>query len=148
MSALPLRRWFQFSLGTLFVLVTLMAALLAWIGVQLKWINDRHEALSKYIPKYDPSAFHVAAPWSIRVFGESGILPLSITVRTDSELEQVWQLRRLFPESKISIRFARRPPDAPIPKRPTGDKSELRGMGDLDRYRDPRPRMRMRLRDG
>jgi len=41
MTPLP-RRWFRYSLRTLFVLVTVFCI---WLGVQVKWIGDRHEAL-------------------------------------------------------------------------------------------------------
>ncbi len=40
----PRRRWFTFSLRTGFVLLTLFCV---WLGVQVKWIHDRHEALHK-----------------------------------------------------------------------------------------------------
>src|SRR5881296_2575500 len=37
-------RWPQVSLRTLFALVFLLAIPLGWLGVQLKWIRDRHAA--------------------------------------------------------------------------------------------------------
>jgi len=35
------RRWFRFSLRTLFVVLTILGV---WLGVQVKWIKDRHAA--------------------------------------------------------------------------------------------------------
>lgn len=40
------RRWFQFSLQTMFVLVMLVSIPLAWVGYSLSWIRQRHEALT------------------------------------------------------------------------------------------------------
>jgi len=42
------RRWFQYSLGTLFVLVTALCVLQGWLAAQRKWIRDRHEAVARY----------------------------------------------------------------------------------------------------
>jgi hypothetical protein len=39
----PRRRWFAFSLRALFVVVTVFGC---WLGYQLNWIRERHEALS------------------------------------------------------------------------------------------------------
>jgi len=41
----PNRRWFRFSLRTLLVATTIIAV---WLGVQVKWIRDRHEILAKH----------------------------------------------------------------------------------------------------
>jgi hypothetical protein len=37
------RRWFRFSLRTLFVLFTLLSIPFCWIGYQLNWIRERQE---------------------------------------------------------------------------------------------------------
>ena len=37
----PRRRWFRFSLRTLFVLLTLFGI---WLGIQVKWVRDRQAA--------------------------------------------------------------------------------------------------------
>ena len=39
----PKRRWPQFSLRTMFVVVTVLAVPLGWIGYSLNWIRQRHE---------------------------------------------------------------------------------------------------------
>jgi len=54
------RRWFRFSLRTVLVLLTLFCV---WLGVQVKWIRDRHDVLARY-PKTSDSACP-SAPWSI-----------------------------------------------------------------------------------
>ena len=40
----PNRRWFRFSLRTMFVVVTLVGC---WLGNSLIWIKQRHELLDK-----------------------------------------------------------------------------------------------------
>jgi hypothetical protein len=40
MTPLPKRRWFAFSLRTLFVVVTLVAC---WLGYELNWIRQRRD---------------------------------------------------------------------------------------------------------
>ena len=44
-EAEPSRRWFRFSLRTMFVVVTLLAVAAAWIGYNLNWIRQRHEMI-------------------------------------------------------------------------------------------------------
>ena len=121
------------------MVVTLLCVLLgSWLGVQVKWIRDRHEALRTRFPKQNFSKYHADAPWIIRILGESGMLPRwSIIAKTDEQLEKAYELRRLFPETDVSIKDLRHQAARP-PKKLTGDIKELRGMGDLDRYKPPR----------
>ena len=68
----PKRRWFRFSLRTLFVLVTIISLPFGWIAYQLNWIQQRHDFFSHY--QYN--GMHMRAgsgypPWSLRLFGES-----------------------------------------------------------------------------
>jgi hypothetical protein len=110
MSTAPRRRWFRFSLRTLFLLVALIAAPLAWLGVQLKWIHDRHEAAAWASDHQSAGPFPqktTPAPWSIRILGESdGLRSMDVCAFTPEDREQVAKLERLFPERKISIRNA------------------------------------------
>jgi hypothetical protein len=55
------RRWYQFSLRTMFVAVTLVAIPLAWVGYSLSWIRQRHEALQAG-RVYDFSTAHGLQP--------------------------------------------------------------------------------------
>src|SRR5689334_19564886 len=70
----PRYRWFRFSLRTLFVLVTLLSIFLGFVGVQIKWIHDRHTAeawVRRHHALGASSVVTAPAPWSIRVFGEA-----------------------------------------------------------------------------
>jgi hypothetical protein len=56
MKSHRLRRWFQFSLRGIFILMTLLGI---WLGVQVKWWRDRQEA-RKWI-----AAHEVEGKWSL-----------------------------------------------------------------------------------
>jgi hypothetical protein len=121
MAASPASRRFHFCLRALFVVMTILGVLLGWLGVQLKWIHDRHEAL-RWIADYRARQLAAEsgsmlplvrgeyvsnsgskAPWSLRIFGEKGVERF--------EVEQDWvnpdtgysvsELRSLFPKSEV-----------------------------------------------
>jgi len=104
MTAPLRRRWFRFSLRTLFVLVAVLGVFLGWLGVQVKWIRDRHEALSwvlkqnglysewrdgadrqtrhgdtslpMIVARSDESR-QLRAPWALRMLGEPSVTIVS-----------------------------------------------------------------------
>ena len=47
----PRRRWFRYSLGSLFILLTVLGI---WLGVQVNWIHGRHEA-QRWIDEHPPT---------------------------------------------------------------------------------------------
>ena len=126
-SAPPRRRWFRFSLRTFFVLLTIFCV---WLGVQVKWIRDRHEALQLHdsisvdfyggiivegggsrMISHSPKA---KAPWGIRIFGEAGVG----TILVDPPETDYSRLTALFPEAKViptPKEMLFRPPSALIP---------------------------------
>jgi len=94
--ASPRRRWFRYSLRTFFVLLTMLCV---WLGVQVKWISDRHEAV-----RDDPDAFvdiETKAPWSIRLLGERG--QFAIVVGSGHSEEEYSRLKSLFPEATTGV---------------------------------------------
>ena len=108
----PRRRWFSFSLRTAFILLTLFCV---WLGVQVKWIRDRHEALTWYqntgcgpakaaMPRNQGHSAN--APWSIRILGESGCPDIvlyrdrsRVTAEEGGRVEA--RVRLLFPEANV-----------------------------------------------
>jgi len=93
----PRRRWFRFSLRTFFVVLTLFCV---WLGVQVKWIHDRHEALkSVHQAGYDARSYK-PAPWSLR-FIERGVPFIVVEPEFAESSEKVSELKRLFPEATI-----------------------------------------------
>ena len=51
------RRRYRFSLKAMFVLLTLVSCL-GWVGVQLKWVKDRHEALRWVVTHHGAYTWH------------------------------------------------------------------------------------------
>lgn len=93
------------SLRTFFVLLTLLCI---WLGMQVKWIRDRHEALERIYqdspyPERTPGV--VSAPWSIRVLGETGLEWVIVTQTGDeiADRERQRRVQRLFPEANVSL---------------------------------------------
>jgi|SRR6185295_5946962 len=106
-------RWPQVSLKGFFALVTLVGAL-CWLGVQMKWIRDRHEAIqwavrnhlrvgTVRVPTVDGGGDGdepPSAPWSIRILGEPGIKTLRYNARNDGSYSDS-TLKSLFPEASV-----------------------------------------------
>lgn len=109
------RRWYQFGLGTMFVLVTVVGAFFAY---HVNWIKQRHEARawlgmqmiggSFAVPLKPPSSF----PWMLKLLGEEpnrlilmrhgptehyqGRRPIP-----DEYLQLVHRVEKLFPEAVV-----------------------------------------------
>ena len=74
MIANPKRRWFRFSLPTLFVLVTVIGIGAGWVAYQLNWIRQRHNFLNTgdIASEVPPPGFSdSAAIWPLSWFGET-----------------------------------------------------------------------------
>jgi len=120
----PLLR-LNFSLKALFVVLTIIGV---WLGVQVKWIRDRHDTL-EWI-RGPGSAFgrtldaqlatpdeHVvggysdwsealnglaSAPWSLRALGENGVGRIELFGADQVQLaERRREMERLFPEAAV-----------------------------------------------
>ena len=100
----------RFSLRTLLVIVTLLGLAMAWVTIQLKWISDRHQAVrwlsaskrSWYGPPTVPE-FWRQVPWSLRIFGEQGVMAIGMDVDEFSGEVPYSpdQLKSLFPECHV-----------------------------------------------
>lgn len=98
----PRRRW-SFSLRTLFVVVTVVAIPLGWIGYQLNWIRQRAIFLDG--PHRGPWRSYEAhgklLPWHLALFAEMSYSQIELnTAATDRDFEMT---KRLFPEAEIVI---------------------------------------------
>ena len=82
------------------MLVTVLCVGLGWIGVQLKWIHDRHEAL-----RLTASGGNTMSPWSIRILGEPGIKKIFVQYLGDqrSDEARAAEIQRLYPESHVEL---------------------------------------------
>ena len=104
-SANPKRRWFRFSLRTLFVVVTVCALPLGWSVYQLNWIRQRHQFRSEQVKKGNVSGtltMIVDAPLSLRVFGENGQKWVGVFADEEATESEMKRAAALFPEAKIS----------------------------------------------
>ncbi len=97
----PRRRWFAFSLRTLFVVVAVFGC---WLGWQLNWIRQRHEFVASLNPDYhffrmeDENGDPVRAPFPLFLFGEPGY---SFVTPKDESEQGVG--RKLFPEARVDF---------------------------------------------
>ena len=79
----PRRRWYQFSLRTMFVLVSLLSIPLAWVGYSISWIRQRHLWINKGIGILSsPSVVPPRAPGvqtSVAYLGEQGMRTIIVS---------------------------------------------------------------------
>ena len=104
----PTRRRFQFGLGTMFVLVTVVCGLL---GLRYALTYERHAALQWALSHGVSGEFEMglrprpSLAWWIRALGEPShtVIPVSDQPgdERDDYLRQLDELRRIFPEAKI-----------------------------------------------
>ena len=110
----PKRRWFRFSLRTLFVMVTMFALAL---GYQLNWIRNRHEFLKlpKVVQLNRPPP-GTSAPVLLRILNESGVSIVEVDGKAERDRAQ-----ELFPEAEIIINpeGSFQTPHAPLPPPPS-----------------------------
>jgi hypothetical protein len=101
----------RFSLRTLLVVVTIVAAVGGWVASRLAWIRDRDQLLygqEPWIGNPDVPRFRAGgypgelphAPGMLWILGESGVQAISILDGSD---EDVQRAKTLFPEAKIEV---------------------------------------------
>ena len=104
------RRWFQFSLRTLFVVVTVLGVFIVY---HVNWIRQRDEArdwlISSGYGRVDSQLTPpepCTAPWGLRILFEGGesIVVLRKQVIPANELRSsALRMKSLFPEALVSI---------------------------------------------
>ena len=92
------RRWFRFSLRTMFVVLTVFGV---WLGVQVKWIKDRHAAIRWLEARGGSVDYGRAAPMSLVMLGENGVAVLCIPRTDDDYVGKGIELENLFPEANM-----------------------------------------------
>jgi hypothetical protein len=100
MSDASRRPWLSFSLRTLFVVVTVLAALTCWSAYQLNWIRQRREFVAGTHGVL-MSFSNVRAPSGLWLFGATGVRVMLIEREGD-----LARCRELFPESEVRLRSA------------------------------------------
>ena len=107
----PPRRWFQFSLRTMLVLMALASLPLAWVAYALSWISERHAAFSsRHVllainfddiqPASDDDVLvpFPSPPAGLWLLGEKGVTDLRCAVESKESIEKHM---RLFPEARF-----------------------------------------------
>lgn len=99
MNATPKRHWFQFSLRSLFVVITLFAM---WLGWQLYWFKTRRDWLEakNYVAAF-PAAGARKLPHPqllITLFRQEAMSQILLRNATEEEVAKV---QRLFPEADV-----------------------------------------------
>ena len=116
---IPNKRWFRFSLRSLFIVITAFAC---WLGYYVNWIRDRHQALNgvEYSANIEELNNNVVVtlppphpfPWSLTVLGEQPVNAIAIPgSKSDPGNEaKIASFARLFPEADV-ICISDVPPD-------------------------------------
>jgi hypothetical protein len=106
MSIPARRRWHQFGLRTIFVVISVFAIVFSWVAYNAHWIQQRRQTIKG-------RAFTQGAgttPGCLAWFGEKGrqkiyfmshALPPNDTAGTREELLET--ARRLFPEARVLL---------------------------------------------
>ena len=105
------RRWFRFSLRTLFVALTLFGC---WLGYEMNWIRQRRGVIGAsqvrnwryYVavtlygnpPKEHRQPVYSIAPWPLNWFGEPGYWAVVLPKGTSDR--EAARVRGLFPEAE------------------------------------------------
>jgi hypothetical protein len=119
MTPAPKRRWFRFSLRTLFAVVTVAAVGLAY---EMNWIRQRHELIAQANASEESRSHSMwdmygttmqpiegnRAPGLLWLFGEKGVRRFTVPVSApkpdkfnEEDRERILRSQRLFPEAEI-----------------------------------------------
>lgn len=110
------RRWFRFSLRTMFVVVTVVAAGMSWLEYQRDIVEERRQTI-KHISSVASSTTFVLfgcaesnwmaevrsdIPWAWRLLGAQAVWKITLDSDDFSEAD-VERFSKLFPESCIEL---------------------------------------------
>src|SRR5256885_1568657 len=105
MREAPPRRWFRWSLRTMFVVVTAFGC---WLGWQVNWIRQRHEALKRneesraIFPTVGGLQPTGTFPWTLRLLGEEPRKFIALKIEREDDLKPALsRIQSLFPESWV-----------------------------------------------
>lgn len=119
------RRWFSYSLRTLFVLLTAFGI---WLGLKVKWVSDRRAARAWIVEhpaddswvlfRTDADEFFASRaggtssrralrrkplPWMLRMLGERPVSSVFVKIGPDEVSYDKKILRELFPEAIVDV---------------------------------------------
>jgi hypothetical protein len=100
------RRWFQFSLRTLMIVVTLLAVLCGYVGWQAKIVRHRRELIRQVVAAGSYVGFDFALelkdsiPWLRRLLGDEPIRLFGLLGATGDKREEI---SAAFPEADVQL---------------------------------------------
>jgi len=110
----PKRRWFQFRLRTLLIVIALLATALGWLGWQLRFIRSRRMAMDetrkwavetnqmrRALPYWTEVRDPEEIPWYRRALGDATVARVLIINGGGATDDDARRLRELFPEADI-----------------------------------------------
>jgi hypothetical protein len=130
------KRWFRWSLRTMFVVVTVFGG---WLGYSANWIRQRHDFLARQTALLEghglanfakPLSGDVMAPSGLGLLGESGnsAMGVIIVVERIDEFDEAFdweshetmrEARSLFPEAFVGYGVVESDPDSSKRQRAT-----------------------------
>jgi autotransporter translocation and assembly factor TamB len=99
MEAKPKRRWFQFSLWTLMIVVTLLAVPLGYVGWQAKIVRERNTLAESLTTLGRTQTKNGNIPWLRRMLGDSVYDHITLCRSASDEL--MAEYMATFPEAVI-----------------------------------------------
>ena len=97
------RRWFRFSLRTLFVFVTLVCV---WLGYSANWISQRRAILRTdgiSVPEKWRRPPRPLAPGGLWILGEEGFRAIIVAEQLQgSHDDLIERVKKLFPEANVT----------------------------------------------
>jgi hypothetical protein len=102
MTAAPKRRWFRFSLRTVFVVVTLVAVGIAWMQSQVKTVRERERLIKTSIFWGVSSQHPPRIPWVWSLLGAKPVNAIGLDKDKFSEVD-VLRYKVAFPEADVML---------------------------------------------
>ena len=107
MTTTPQRRWFAYSLRTLFLVVTTFAV---WLGYEWNWIRQRHSFSDTEAAPWVVDPFLKDSPGLLGLFGEPGYAMIFVEMNsidsdqmTTEDRSRCRRAKSLFPEALLYI---------------------------------------------
>jgi len=101
MTNAPERRWFQFSLRTLFAWVAVFAIWLAWITWQFEVVRERETLMNAHVG-WDMSNDQTRLPFVWSLLGASPVNSISLPTDEFSDDDRA-RYRSAFPEADVTL---------------------------------------------
>jgi hypothetical protein len=98
----PKRRWFAYSLRTMFVVVTVLGILGGWLAWQMGAVHERDKLIAAHVARdmSNPDSSRIPLVWSI--LGASPVNSIGLPAGEFSD-DDLAHYRAAFPEADVSL---------------------------------------------